>query len=340
MKIFKENILTKKSCLLCALFIILFLIIVFSLNTGIAKVNFKNFGSDLYLDNIILKIRLPRVLLAVLAGLILGATGAVMQSILRNPLASPYTLGISASSAFGAGLIIVLGRSFLNPVLVNNYFSVLTILGSFSIALITILIINQIAKAEKSNNTTIILAGVALSYLFSAGLSFFKYIADQDELSTLTIWLLGGLFRAEWLDILVLTPTALIGIYLLALLAWDINTLNAGAEIALNLGVNVKKLRRRGTIIATLLTSIVVSFTGIIAFIGLIAPHLSRMIFGSDNRYLIFASALLGAIILLTADTLARTIISPAEIPVGIITSLLGAPFFLYMLLKKRGYSL
>lgn len=106
------------------------------------------------------------------------------------------------------------------------------------------------------------------------------------------------------------------------------------------MGVNVKKLRRQGTIIATLLTSIVVSFTGIIAFIGLIAPHLSRMIFGSDNRYLIFASALLGAIILLTADTLARTIISPAEIPVGIITSLLGAPFFLYMLLKKRGYSL
>lgn len=179
MKIFKENILTKKNCLLCALVIILFLIIVFSLNTGIAKVNFKNFGSDLYLDNIILKIRLPRVLLAVLAGLILGATGAVMQSILRNPLASPYTLGISASSAFGAGLIIVLGRSFLNPVLVNNYFSVLTILGSFSIALITILIINQIAKAEKSNNTTIILAGVALSYLFSAGLSFLNILQTK-----------------------------------------------------------------------------------------------------------------------------------------------------------------
>ncbi|MFW5987923.1 MAG: FecCD family ABC transporter permease [bacterium] len=341
----------KRIYILIFLFILLFLGGIYSVSLGTADINFKdvygiiikkifglgskNYSSFIY--GVIFNIRLPRVILAIITGMTLGSNGAVMQSILRNPLASPYTLGVSAGSAFGAGLTIVLGNTIFGNEIVARYGSWLLIIGSFSAGLFTILIINMIASLKKGGTTTLILAGVALSYLFSASLSFLKYIADREELTELTIWLMGGLYRAEWIDIIILTPLVIVGLLYIVKMSWDINALNAGEEVASNLGVDVKKLRRRGSIIAAFLTSCVVAFTGIIGFIGLIAPHICRMIIGNDNRFLIIASGLTGAFILLGADTAARIIIDPAELPVGIITSICGAPFFLYMLIKRRG---
>ena len=345
-----DQVINKRKYIIMLMLLILILGATYSVTIGVAEISFfdvygvilqKIFGIgnkeySSFIHGIVFTIRLPRVLLAIITGLALGSNGALMQSVLRNPLASPYTLGVSAGSAFGAGIAIVLGNYLLGNEFMGQYGSWVVILGAFFSGIITILVINMIASIKQGGAATLILAGVALSYLFSAGLSFFKYIADREELTELTIWLMGGLYRAEWLDIIILAPILIIGLIYILKMAWDINTLNAGEEVATNLGINVKKLRRRASIFAAFLTSCVVAFTGIIGFIGLVAPHICRMIIGNDNRFLIIASALSGAIILLGADTVARMIIKPTELPVGIITSLAGAPFFLYMLLKRR----
>ena len=346
-----HSINKKRIYILLFLAIFLFLGAIYAVSLGIADISFKDvygviakrlfgIGSKEYssfIKGVIFNIRLPRVILAIITGISLGSNGALMQSILQNPLATPYTLGVSAGSAFGAGLTIIFGNMLFGTELMAQYGSWIIIIGAFTFGLLTILVINLIASLKQGGITTLILAGVALSYFFSAGLSFFKYTADREQLTELTIWLMGGLYRAEWIDIIILTPILIISLLYILKMSWDINVLNAGEEIAANLGIEVTKLRRIASIIAAFLTSCVVAFTGIIGFIGLIAPHICRMIIGNDNRFLIIASGLAGALILLGADTAARIIIDPAELPVGIITSLFGAPFFLYMLLKRKG---
>ncbi|MCK4258132.1 MAG: iron ABC transporter permease [Halanaerobiales bacterium] len=299
------------------------------------KIGLSNKEYSGFIEGVILQLRMPRVLLAVITGLALGSSGVVMQSLLNNPLASPYTLGVSSGSAFGAGLSIVLGGVIFGGKFAK-YGSWTIIFGAFLMGLLTILLINAIASMKGGSASVLILSGVALSYLFSAGVSLLKYLTDHEQLRELTVWLMGGLYRAEWIDIIILTPIVLLGVLVLYKFAWDINTLNAGEEVAKNLGINVEKLRRNGCVITAFLTSSVIAFTGIIGFIGLIAPHICRMVIGNDNRFLIISSGLLGAIILLAADTVARIIINPAELPVGIITSICGVPFFLYLVIKKR----
>lgn len=341
----------RRIIILALLIIALILASIYSISLGVAEISFKvvyqsilqkltGIGGENYSDfvyGIIFNIRMPRVILAIIAGLALGSTGAMMQSILRNPLASPYTLGVSAGSAFGAGIIIVIGNLFIGSNFMAQYSSWAIIIGAFIGGMFTIIIINLITSLKEGGTVILILAGVALSYFFSAGLSFIKYIADHEKLAELTVWLMGGLYRADWIDIYILIPILLGSLYYMIKMSWDINALNAGEEVAINLGVKVKKIRRRGSIIVAFLTSSVVAFTGIIGFIGLVAPHICRMIIGNDNRFLIIASGLVGALILLGADTVARIIINPAELPVGIITSISGAPFFLYMLLRRKG---
>lgn len=321
-----------------------------ALTLGVANITYKDalgvLFSKLFRQNkhyssittgVVLNLRLPRILLAVIAGFCLGATGALMQSILRNPLASPYTLGVSAGSSFGAALAIIFSQALFGPRIAQSPWTV--VIGAFCFGLITIFLINAIASIKDSLGASLlILAGVALGYLFSAGVSFIKYITNHEQLRELTIWLMGGLQGANWLNLAILTPIACVGTIYLLRLAWDINALAAGEEVAANLGVNVTKLRRRGSVAAAILTSSVVAFTGIIGFIGLVAPHVTRIIIGNDNRYLILGSGLAGALLLLIADTISRLIISPAELPVGILTSILGAPFFLYLLLRRREF--
>jgi len=345
-----SRIISRRIVFLVIMAVVLFLIAGYSVALGVASislaevygvilnlipgVNFAEYSS--FVEGVVLHIRLPRILLGLVTGLALGSSGTVMQSLLKNPLASPYTLGISAGAALGAGISIVLGSSIFGQDLVVRYSSWMIIIGAFLMGLFTIFLINIISSLKKGGAATLILAGIALSYLFSAGVSLLKYLSDHDELAELTVWLMGGLNRAGWLDVIVLTPILIFSLVIIMRLAWDINTLNAGEEVAANLGIDVRAVRKRGSVVVALLASSVVAFTGVIGFIGLVAPHICRMFLGNDNRFLIVASGIMGAIILLIADTIARLIISPAELPVGIITSLFGAPFFLYMLIKRK----
>ncbi len=291
-------------------------------------------ASDLA-EIIVIEFRLPRIFLAMLAGFSLAGAGAVKQGVLRNPLVSPFTLGISAGASLGAAIAIVLGKSVLG----SSYLAAgkyLIVFNAFLFGMITMLLIYGIAKVKGAVPETLILAGVALGYLFQAGVSALKYFSDNDALKDLVVWLMGGFWGANWDAVVILLPIVSLCLILLGRFTWDLNALGAGEEVAVSLGINVDRLRLMTLILATFMASSTIAFTGIIGFIGLVSPHVCRFIIGSDNRFLLPASALTGAILLLLADTLARIVLAPVELPVGILTSLIGAPFFLYLLLKKK----
>jgi iron complex transport system permease protein len=177
---------------------------------------------------------------------------------------------------------------------------------------------------------------VALSYLYSAGLSLIQYVSSNEALKEIVVWLMGGLWGASWATDAILLPIVLIGIGVLMGYAWDLNAFGAGEDVASSLGVNVRSLVIYSLALSTLITSSTIAFTGVIGFIGLVAPHICRMLIGGDHRFLIPASSLMGAVTLLLADTVARNVLAPVEIPVGIVTSLIGVPFFIYLLLSRK----
>lgn len=286
-------------------------------------------------ETVIFTLRLPRVLMAIITGISLAGAGAVMQGILRNPLVSPYTLGLSSGAAFGAGLAIVLGVSLFGVGFLA-FGKYLVVINAFIFGLLTMLLVYGIARLKGMAPETLILAGVAIGYLFSAMVSGLKYISDEGQLHEIVFWLMGGLWAADWKTVGLLFPISFGSLVLMIKYAWDLNALSAGDEVAVSLGIDVNRVRIICLVLASLVAASSIAFTGIIGFIGLVAPHISRIIIGSDHRFLIPCSCLMGAVLLLGSDTLARTVISPTEIPVGIITSLIGAPFFIYLLIKKR----
>ncbi|MEK4424632.1 FecCD family ABC transporter permease [Solibacillus sp. FSL K6-1523] len=284
---------------------------------------------------IIKEIRMPRILLAIITGMSLAVAGVVMQVLLKNPLASPFTLGVSSGASFGAALAIVLGTSIFGMDLVASG-KWLIAFNAFFFGCISVFIVYGIATIKNGSTTVLLLAGVAIGNLFSAGVSAMKYFSDNEALKNLVIWLMGGFWGASWEVVYILVPLLTIGLLILLRLSWSFNSLNAGDEVAKTLGVNVKVLKICSLLLVTLLASSSIAFVGIIGFIGLVAPHIGRMLVGVDYRFLIPISSLLGALILLVSDTVARTILAPIEIPVGIITSCIGAPFFIYILLQKK----
>ncbi|PZD95041.1 iron ABC transporter permease [Paenibacillus sambharensis] len=286
-------------------------------------------------DYIIWQLRLPRVCLGILAGAALAGAGAVMQGILRNPLADPFTLGVSSGAAFGAASAIVLGTSVFGLKLVEHG-QVAIVLNAFLFACMAMIAVYSIARLKGGISETLLLAGVAISYLFSAGVSAMKYFSNNEALRDLVMWLMGGLWGAKWSSVGILFPILIISLLVLFRYAWDLNALSSGEEVASTLGVNVSRMRMICLILVTLAAASTIAFTGIIGFVGMVAPHISRMVIGVDNRFLLPCSCLLGGFLLLLADTLARTVMAPTEIPVGIITSLIGAPFFIYILIKKK----
>ncbi|ACA59728.1 transport system permease protein [Candidatus Desulforudis audaxviator MP104C] len=291
-------------------------------------------ASDLA-QTVVWEIRLPRILLAVIAGMALGGAGAVMQGVLRNPLVSPYTMGLSSGAAFGAALAIVLGTGLVG----GNYLDVsrwLIVTNAFIFGGLTTLFAFSLARFKGMSPEILVLGGVAIGYLFQAGVSLLKYISNNDALKELVVWLMGGFWGANWQTVGLLAPVVLGCMAGLLLYAWDLNVLGAGEEVAASLGIKVGWLRVYTLTLATLAAAATVAFTGIIGFVCLVGPHICRMLVGSDNRFLIPCSCLMGAVLLLLADTLARTIIAPTELPVGIITALMGSPFFIYLLIKKR----
>ncbi|HII98293.1 MAG TPA: iron ABC transporter permease [Methanoregula sp.] len=283
--------------------------------------------------------RLPRILLAILTGMSLAVAGTVMQGLLRNPLVSPFTLGMSSAAAFGAAMAIVIGPGIAATLFFLSYESWI-VLFAFVSGWLSMLLIYGIARSRGTNQATLILAGVVIGYLFQAGVLALKYLSNNDKLRELTTWLMGGMWGASWDAVILLIPCCIVCFIILESMSWDMNTLAAGDDVAKSMGINVERTRLFGLMVATFVASCCLAFTGIIGFVGLMSPHICRMLIGNDHRYLIPASALLGALILLVSDTVARTILSPVEIPVGIVMYIIGGLFFLYLILRGRGRGL
>ncbi len=279
---------------------------------------------------IVFELRLPRVLLALVAGAGLALAGTGVQGVLMNPLVSPSVLGVSAGAAFGAALALVLGVDLLGA---GRY---LVVANAFVAASGAMLLAYALARLRRSSRETIILAGIAVGYIFSGLVSLLQYIARDEDLRSVVFWLMGSLWDARMETVILLTPIVLAGLAILLFLAWDLNALGAGEEMAHSLGVRTGRTRLLALLTATFLTASVVAFTGSINFVGLMAPHMARSLVGSDHRFVVPASALVGAGLLLAADTVARSLVWPVEMPVGVMTSLLGGPFFIYLLLWRK----
>lgn len=272
-------------------------------------------------SQIIVSIRLPRILLAVLVGILLSTSGVILQGVLRNPLADPYILGVSAGAGVGAALALALNWSGIP-------------LFAFLAALIAVLVVYRLSQvASRTSAETLILAGVAVSAFASALLALIILITGQ--LQAIYFWLLGSFSLASYSDVLMLIPYAVIGLLISYFYSKELNALLLGEEVAKTLGVEVDKIRLFMIIVATLMAAAAVSVSGLIGFVGLIVPHFVRLWLGPNYRALVPLSALSGAILMVVADMLARTALNPVEIPIGIVMSLVGAPFFIYLLRRR-----
>ncbi len=281
-------------------------------------------------------IRLPRVVLAVIVGASLAVAGAAMQGLFRNPLADPGLIGVSAGAALAVGCVIVLAGP------ITSYLGLYSLsFAAFIGGLVTCLIVFRFAQFGGATSVTyMLLAGIAVNALAGAGTGFLTFLSDDQQLRSLTFWTMGSLGGARWSMVLVVTTLIIPTLAYMVVKAREINLLMLGEHEAQHLGVDVERLKRRMVIAAALIVGAAVSVSGIIGFIGLVVPHLLRLSIGPDHRTLIPASALLGGIVLVIGDTLARTVVAPAELPIGILTSLIGGPFFLWLLMRHQTRSL
>lgn len=288
---------------------------------------------------IIMLVRLPRVILGLLVGATLAVAGVASQAIFKNPMADPYILGVSSGAAFGAAVVIDFGLSAMSvaiPLLVITLKFGALQLGAFLGGIVAAFIVFNIGrKGDKFPIETLLLAGIAVSAFFSAMTSFLMYIGGH-TLSQVVYWVMGALWNGSWNDIWLMLPMALIGSIIIFSFSRDLNTLLLGDEAATHLGTNVQLLKGGIMALMSLITAAAVSVSGIIGFVGLVTPHIMRLIVGPDHRILIPSSVLAGAMFLTLADTFSRIIIQPTEVPVGIITALIGAPFFIYLLSRKK----
>lgn len=291
-------------------------------------------SSDPTTHAIVWVIRLPVALMAITVGAALAIAGAEMQTILDNPLASPYTLGISAGAGFGAALALVLGVG-----VIPHTEEILVPLNAFFFSMITCLLIYSISKTRRVTTETMVLAGIAVLFLFNSLLALLQYLASEEELQAVVFWLFGSLLKTTWPKLGIASAVLLVVMPLLVKDAWKLTALRLGDEKARSLGVNVERLRLKVFISVSILTAAAVCFVGTIGFIGLVGPHIARMLVGEDQRFFLPMSALGGAVLLSGASIASKLIIPGAIFPIGIITSLIGVPFFLSVILaKRRGY--
>ncbi len=332
--------------ILISLAFILILFIILSASMGYIKIPpievFKIIISKLCFDNSLLKnikplytdivinVRLPRILAACLVGAGLAFSGVSFQGILLNPLAEPYTLGISAGAAFGASIALLF---------ITNQFGIYIVTAfAFLGAIFTIIAVLSLASSVgyiSSNN--LILAGIIVSSILSAGISLLKYIADE-RVSVIIFWLLGSFASETWLEVLMVFIFVVIGFLICFYFSRDLNVISLGERTSASLGINAQQVRMILLITCSLVTAACVAISGIIGFVGLVVPHLMRLLVGADNRKLIPLSALFGAILLIVADTLTRAVL-PWEVPIGVLTSLIGGPFFCYIFKVKTKHN-
>ena len=286
-------------------------------------------GSSELADIALWKLRLPRILMGLLAGIGLGTAGCVMQGVLRNPLADPYMLGIASAAGFGASLAILFGTG----ILAGQY---LVIGNAFIFALLCSAIILGLSSRKGATPETMILVGIAMMFLFMAMTTLLQYFAEAEAVKAAVFWMVGDLGKSSWDKLAIVATVTAICLPLLVWKSWDLNIMGAGDESAKSLGVRVERTRIITMVVASLLVASIVCFTGTIGFVGLVAPHICRMVIGGDNRFLLPASGLVGAVLLVVSDTLARTVMSPVILPVGVVTAFLGVPLFIYLIMRKR----
>jgi len=281
-------------------------------------------------------IRLPQVLAALLAGACLGLAGTAMQNVLRNPLASPFTLGISQGAVFGAVFAITVvgvgGAAQSHPA-----WSQYTIVGcALAGSLLTVAALVVLSSLRDLSPAALILAGVAISAFFGSATMLLQYFASDIEIASAVFWTFGDLKKAQWPQLAVIAITMLPATSYFLYKGWSFNAMVWGDDTAKSLGIAVNSLRLSALLLAALMASVTTAFMGVIGFVGLIAPHMVRMLVGQDHRFLFPYSAMVAALVLLVADLLARTVMAPVVLPVGIVTSFAGSPLFLYLLIKHR----
>ncbi|HID11821.1 MAG TPA: iron ABC transporter permease [Candidatus Latescibacteria bacterium] len=325
----------RKISFILSVFLLLLALILLSLSFGAASMGLKGVleaflgRGDAVNRAIIWRMRMPRAAMAVLGGAGLGLSGAAIQGVLRNPLASPFTLGVASASGFGAALAITMGAGLL------GWGRYLVAFNAFTFALLATVIAYGVARIKGASSTSLILAGIAVMYLFSSLTSILQYIGRREEVHAVVFWLMGSLNGVRWNEVCFVGAAVVMSLPILILKSWDMNIMLEGDEVALSLGVNVRCLRLISIALSSLMTASLICFTGTIGFIGLMAPHIVRLAIGAEHSLLFPASALTGSLLLLTADTASRLILSPSEIPIGITTSLIGVPFFLYLLIRR-----
>lgn len=280
-------------------------------------------------DHIVWNLRLPRIIIAVVAGIGLAVAGAVMQSTLMNPMADSYTTGISSGAAFGATLVIAYGAGIFGS-------DTSLVINAFIFSLVPTFVIVLISTMKKVSATSMILAGIAIMYLFNAMTTVLKLWADPDNLAAVYRWQVGSLYGLAWDDIPIMLLVTVFGSIAVMVLSNKLNILATSDDSARALGINATQLRVSCLVIVSLIAAAIVSYTGVIGFVGLVAPHVVRIFIGSDNRFLIPASAAFGAALLLISDVIGRTIISPSVLEVGVVTAFLGAPLFLYLIIRQK----
>jgi len=288
-----------------------------------------HFASTELADTIVWNIRLPRALFGIVAGASLAVGGCILQGILKNPLASDYTLVIAQGAGFGAALAIIFGSGLIK----GEY---LIVGNAFLFSLLPTFFIFGMSRYKRATPETLILAGIAMMYLFGAAIILVQFFGSSDAVTAVVFWMVGDLGKATW-DKLI--PMSLMMIFCMPYLiskSFELNVMGAGDESAKSLGVTVERSRVIMMLITSLMISSVVCFTGAIGFVGLVGPHIARMIIGGDNRFLIPAAGLFGAILLVGSDMVATQVISPTILPVGVVTSFMGVPLFIYLIMKSK----
>lgn len=289
-------------------------------------------------DSLVLwSIRLPRIVIAIIIGGLLAVSGAIMQGLFRNPLADPALVGVSSGGALAAAAAIVAGDRLMAATRITLPFGLLTVAAFFG-SLITTLILYRIATRENRTSVAIfLLGGLAIGAIANAGLGLLIFIADDRQLRDITFWMLGSLSGATWPKVATMLPFLVAMLVALPFVSRGLDLLVLGESDAFHSGIAVERLKRICIVLVSAMVGAAVSFAGVIGFVGIVVPHLLRLVIGPSHGMLLLASSLLGAALLLVADTFARVIVMPAEVPIGILTALIGSPFFLFLLLRQRG---
>ena len=345
-----RRFIRRKWLALLVLAAILFACVVVSISVGssgltIGEILTALVGRGTRVTNaVVWNIRMPRIVTGILVGAALALAGCVMQNVLRNPLASSSTLGVSQGASFGAAFAIVCldagaqvnaSTSAAAAVSITNPY--LVTLCAFVGGFLTTVVILGLSRVAKVSPAAMVLAGVALSSLFSGGTTIVQYFADDVKVASVVYWTFGDLGRANWREIALIFGITMVAMAYFMGNRWNFNAMESGADTAKSLGVPVDRLTLISMTLCSLMAAVSTAFVGCISFIGLISPHMVRKFVGNDYRFLIPASALMGAIVLVLSELVSRVIVAPSILPIGALTSFLGAPVFLYMVFKRRG---